>query len=119
MNDSEIIARLIYCAWIGPAPETAEENKDLEGFKTVLDCYARAKMREEKTEALPDHPHIPDVYTVPAPRNTICVMGPGAEHVKIICEKPPEISEELPAPDPDASAPASQPASQPASRGGG
>ncbi len=42
MKDSEIICRLIYCAWIGPFPE----QKDLDGFRSVLDCFARAVARE-------------------------------------------------------------------------
>lgn len=43
MKDSDIICRLIYCAWIAPVPD----QEELDRFRAELDCFARAAARED------------------------------------------------------------------------
>ena len=59
MKDSDIICRLIYCAWIGPFPEQG----DFDEFRAVLDCFARAVERENRQEQMQDIPIRPLTLT--------------------------------------------------------
>ena len=43
MKDSDIICRLIYCAWIAPVPN----QEELDRFRAELECFARAAARED------------------------------------------------------------------------
>lgn len=61
MQDSEIIARLIYAAWISPTPT----DEDIAGFRAVMDCYARAARREETAEPEPCGDSCPIVFPDP------------------------------------------------------
>ena len=59
MKDSDIICRLIYCAWIGPVPEQG----DFDEFRAVLDCFARAVERENRQEQMQNIPIRPVTLT--------------------------------------------------------